>query len=373
MKLLHVETGMHLYGGAQQVAYLLDGLARRGIDNVLVCPPGAAIGRHFSGTAIKVVEVPCKGDLDLGFVGRLHRTIAAERPDLVHLHSRRGADVLGGLAAGRGKVPAVLSRRVDNPENGLWARFKYGRYARVICISEGIAEVLRREGVDESRIRVVRSAVDAPAWRQPASRACFLETFGLTDGGVVAGVVAQLIERKGHRVLWQALQQLRTRGRIRDGADLTVLCFGQGPLREALEQDAIAMDLQAHVRFVGFRDDLARWLGHLDMLIHPALMEGLGVSLLQAASAGVPVIASRAGGMPEAVRDGLNGLLCEPGDAAALAAAIERLLTDADLRRRLGAGGRDLIDREFSIDAMVAGNLGVYREILGPTAGDAIG
>ncbi|MFP5305407.1 MAG: glycosyltransferase, partial [Gammaproteobacteria bacterium] len=147
MKLLHVETGMHLYGGAQQVAYLLDGLARRGVDNVLVCAPGAAIGAHFRESRVKVVELRCSGDLDLGFIGRLSRTIAAERPQLVHLHSRRGADVLGGIAARRSRVPAVLSRRVDNPEARRWAQLKYRQYARVICISEGIAAVLRSEGV----------------------------------------------------------------------------------------------------------------------------------------------------------------------------------------------------------------------------------
>ena len=97
-------------------------------------------------------------------------------------------------------------------------------------------------------------------------------------------------------------------------------------------------------------------------------MEGLGVSLLQAASAAVPIIASDAGGIPEAVRDGENGLLVPPGDVAALGAALDRLLGDADLRRRLGEGGRAMMRREFSIDAMVEGNLAVYRELLGEAA-----
>jgi glycosyltransferase involved in cell wall biosynthesis len=174
----------------------------------------------------------------------------------------------------------------------------------------------------------------------------------------VFGVVAQLIERKGHRVLMRALQRLPSR------EGFTILCFGQGPLREALEQEARDQGLGEVLRFAGFRKDLQRWMGGLDGLVHPALMEGLGVSLLQASAAGVPVIASRAGGMPEAVRDGENGLLVPPGDDAALADALRRLIGDAALRRRLGDGGRALIAREFSIDAMVEGNLGVYREVL---------
>jgi glycosyltransferase involved in cell wall biosynthesis len=106
----------------------------------------------------------------------------------------------------------------------------------------------------------------------------------------------------------------------------------------------------------------------MDLLVHPARMEGLGVSLLQAASAGVPIVASRVGGIPEAVRDGENGLLVPPGDIAALRAAIETLLADPERRRRLGAGGQTLMAREFSVDAMVEGNLAVYRELWGEVA-----
>ncbi len=349
---------MHLYGGAQQVAYLLEGLSRRGIDNVLVCPPGAAIGRHFSSSAVTVAEVACGGDLDFGFVGRLRKVIALHQPQLVHLHSRRGADVLGGLAARRAGVPAVLSRRVDNPEPRWWARWKYRRYAQVVCISQGIAEVLIAEGVAPDCIRVIRSAVDALPWTTPASRAEFCAEFGLRPDRLLVGVTAQLIARKGHSVLLQALGTLPQR------QQLDVVFFGQGPERATLEQEIAARGLSDCVYFGGFRKDLPRWMGSLDLLVHPAYMEGLGVSLLQASAAGVPIIASRAGGMPEAVRDGENGLLVPPGDVVALRTALQRLISDAELRRRLGRGGPELIAREFSVDHMVDGNLALYRELL---------
>lgn len=359
MKIVHVETGMHLYGGAQQVAYLLERLGARGVDSVLVCPPGAAIGRHLAGCSVRVREVRCGGDADLGFILRLARVLRQERPHLVHLHSRRGADVLGGLAARWAGVPAVLSRRVDNPESPRVAQRKYGLYARVICISEGIAEVLRSAGVPPARIRVVRSAVEAAPWRQPESRGAFCAEFGLPRSALLIGVVAQLIERKGHRVLFEALRRLAP-----PPGTLSLVVFGQGPRRAALEQQVRDTGLTGVVRFAGFRHDLPRWLGCLDLLVHPALMEGLGVSLLQASAAGVPIIASRAGGMPEAVRDGVNGLLVPPGDAGALAAALAQLIEDQALRRALGAAGPRLIEAEFSPEAMMEGNLRVYQQLL---------
>jgi glycosyltransferase involved in cell wall biosynthesis len=93
-------------------------------------------------------------------------------------------------------------------------------------------------------------------------------------------------------------------------------------------------------------------------------MEGLGVSLLQAAAAGVPIVTTRAGGLPEAVADGVSGILVPPGDVPALTEAVRRLLCDEALRRRMGEAGRARILAEFSIDAMVEGNLAVYRQVL---------
>lgn len=357
MKVLHVETGQHLYGGAQQVAFLLRGLSARGVDCVLVCPPGAAIGQHFAGSPVQVIELRCGGDVDLGFAWRLHRVLREQRPDAVHLHSRRGADVLGALAARMAGVPCVLSRRVDNPESRLWVALKYRLHDRVIAISKGIADVLAAEGVPAAKLRVVRSSLDPKPWQQPESRSAFAREFGVPEDAIWIGVVAQLIERKGHRVLFEALRRLPRRERLR------LICFGQGPLREALQHEAA--DLGETVRFAGFRKDLNRWVGALDLLAHPALMEGLGVSLLQASAAGVPIIACRAGGMPEAVADGMSGLIVTPGDVDELAAALRRLIEDSALRQRFGAQGRARIESEFSVEQMVEGNLAVYREILG--------
>ncbi|MGQ0529547.1 MAG: glycosyltransferase family 4 protein [Panacagrimonas sp.] len=356
MKILHVETGLHLYGGAQQVAFLLRGLQQRGVHNILVCPPGAAIGEHFRGSEVSVIEVPCSGDADLGFIWRLRRVLRQQQPDLVHLHSRRGADVLGALAAKLARVPCVLSRRVDNPESRGWTRIKYPLHARVIAISQGIADVLAQQGVPAHKLRVVRSSLDPAPWQQPASRDAFCAEFGLPAQRVLIGVVAQLIERKGHGVLFEALRGLRHKNSVQ------LVIFGQGPLQGRLRAEAANLGVPVH--FAGFRKDLPRWLGALDLLVHPALMEGLGVSLLQASAAGVPIIASRAGGMPEAVADGHSGVLVTPGDASALRAALERLIGDPDLRQRLGAQGRARVEREFSVEQMVDGNLAVYRELL---------
>ena len=354
-----MEGGRHLYGGAFQVLHLLRGLHARGHENLLACPAGCALGEAAAPVA-RVRGLPMHGDADLLLVPRLARLIRDERPDLVHLHSRIGADLMGGIAARLTGVPVVHTRRVDNPEPRWRVALKYRLHDRVIAISEGIARVLRDEGLPPEKLRVVRSAVDWQRYAGPGDRAAAAARLGVPAAGPWLAVVAQLIERKGHRFLLRALPPL-----VAAHPELRVFFFGQGPQGPDLARRIQTLGLGAHVTLAGFRDDLDELLPCLDLLVHPALMEGLGVSLLQAASAGVPIVASRAGGIPEAVRDGENGLLVPPGDVAALGAALAALLADPVRRRALGAGGRALMAREFSIDAMVEGNLAVYRELLG--------
>ncbi len=116
MHILHIETGRHLYGGALQVLFLLRGLAESGCRNSLACPSGSAIA-SAAGACSQLCEIPARGDLDPALMLRLRGIIAAGRPDLVHVHSRRGADLWGALAAWSRGVPVLITRRVDNPEN----------------------------------------------------------------------------------------------------------------------------------------------------------------------------------------------------------------------------------------------------------------
>lgn len=358
MKILHVEAGKHYYGGARQVAYIIEGLAQRGVENFLTCPIGAEIAEAVGKTA-QVHQLAMGGDADFGMAWRLATLIRTVQPDIVHLHSRRGADLWGGIAARLTGTPCILSRRVDNPESRLQVALKYRLYDHVITISEGIRRVLLDEGLSPQRVTCVRSAVDAAPYLIPVDRTAFRQEFSLPDQPIIIGMVAQLIPRKGHRYLIEAVASLRS-----SFPDLRVLLFGKGSLQSELENEIEKNGLRDIIRFAGFRNDLPRWLGGLDILAHPADMEGLGVSLLQASAAAVPIVTSRAGGLPEAVAENVSGLLIPPGDVPALTSALRRLLDDADLRKEMGQAGRARILAEFSIDAMVDGNLAIYRKVL---------
>jgi glycosyltransferase involved in cell wall biosynthesis len=359
VKVLHVEAGRYLYGGAQQVVWLNEGLTRRGVENVLVCPLGSDIANAVGENA-RVHAIKMSGDLDLGLLPRLMRIMRDESPDLVHIHSRRGADVYGGLAARLTGIPAILSRRVDNQESRLLAPIKYALYRRVIVISKAIGNVLESGGVNPLKIETVRSAVNADAYDATTDSDWFRREFSLPSEEKTLGVIAQLIPRKGHRYLLNILPKL-----LAEHPQLQVLIFGQGPLRDELAHRVAQPEFEGRVRMVGFRDDLRRVFPNLYAVVHPAEREGLGVALLQASASGVPVVAARAGGIPEIVLDDVNGITFAIADEAALLAALSGLLESRELRDALGAGGRHLAGSEFSVDAMVEGNLRVYRSLLG--------
>ena len=360
VRVLHVECGRHLYGGPQQVLYLLRGLAEAtGERQDLACPPGSGIARAAREVA-EVHEVPLRGELDAGALLRLGRLIRTRRPALVHVHSRRGADWWGGWAARRAGVPAVVSRRVVSPEP-LWvARLKYGLYRAVIAISEGIRNVLLAQGVAPGKVVTVPSAVDTDVYRPGGDRLWLRHAFGFPPEARVLAMVGQFIPKKGHRLLLQALEEL-----LPAYPDLRVLLLGTGALLEGVRAEVAARGWADRVHLPGFREDLPRVLPALDLVVHPAFEEGLGVSLLQSAAAGVPIVGSAVGGIPEIVRDGVNGLLVPPGDGAALERAVRSLLDEPARARAMGAEGRRIAERDFSLGAMVAGNLRVYRDVLG--------
>ncbi|MFQ6005493.1 MAG: glycosyltransferase [Woeseia sp.] len=359
MKILHVETGRHLYGGAQQVIYLAAALDRQGIENILVCVPGSDIDIAARDTGIRVSNIECAGDHDLAFAFRLRLRLMDESPDLIHCHSRRGGDFIGGLAAAGTPVPAVISRRVDNAEPALIAGLRYRPYRKVIAISESVASALRDSGVDDDRLVVIRSAVDTDRFAKPPDCDAFRAEFRLSDGDFVVAAIAQLIPRKGHRFLLEAAADLM--GKY---PNLRLIIFGQGPLEADLRERTSRLRLGGTVQFAGYRPDLDNYLACIDLLVHPALAEGLGVASLKAAAAGVPVVGFAAGGLREAVADGETGLLVTPGDVAALGEAMARLIDNDELRRELGRAGRKRMQAKFSIDTMANRHRQLYETIL---------
>ena len=358
VKTVHVETGRHFYGGAQQVVWLLEGLVAAGIECQLVCPPDSEIEAAAAAAGLDVRPIPCAGDLDVRFAWRLRRFLRLAEPDIVHCHSRRGADFLGGWAANSAGISAVLSRRVDNPESdhgslALSTIQACRRDFRQHC--RGI----ETNGLDTERLEVIRDAVNVECVNSDPAADVLHNLFGIIENQFSIAVVAQLIRRKGHRFLFDVLPGLCLKH-----PHIKVVIFGVGPLEEQLRALVRKLGLSGAVTFAGFRLDLDQYLAAFDLLVHPAEKEGLGVAMLKGAAAGLPVIAFDVAGAKEAVSHGKTGALIPVGDLESLQKAIELMIEEPEMRQTLGVAGRRRMQDEFSVPAMVESHIDLYERVM---------
>ncbi len=357
MRIMHLEFGRHLYGGAAQVRYLIEGLADCGIENILVCPMNSEISKVTCAT--KVVELSIGGDLDWRLPTRLKKIISLYEPSVVHAHSRRGADTVGGWVSRYMGVPAVLTRRVDNREVALWARLKYFPYDAVVGISSAVErELLHHVGLPASRVHKVSSAMDTNRYSPVTERTRLSEVTGIDPSLFMIGIVGQFISRKGHALLFECLPELFARF-----PQARVLCFGQGPLQDELKKNVLNQGLSSHVKFLGFRTDLSDLMPELDLLVHPARQEGLGVAVMEAMSSGVPVITSTAGGITDLLENEVHGLTFEPGDRSGLFNAMVLMISDAELRARFKTAAREHIRDQFSVEKMSHRYIEIYNQV----------
>jgi glycosyltransferase involved in cell wall biosynthesis len=222
---------------------------------------------------------------------------------------------------------------------GLAGRFVNRHLDRVLCCSHFIAERARLTPVDAGKLAIVPNGVPLPAERPFADRR-----------PVRLGIVGRVVEQKRHGVLLEACALLQQR--LPDAFRLDIVGVKDGPFAAALDLRIAALGLGDIVRWTGFLADRDQLYGELDIVVAPAVEEPFGLTVPEAGSYGLPVVAARSGAFPELIEEERTGLLFEPGDAAGLAQALGRLVGDAALRRRLGEAARAHVGARFTIENM---------------------
>jgi glycosyltransferase involved in cell wall biosynthesis len=239
------------------------------------------------------------------------------------------------------------------------------RWSRaVVAVSEALRQAWLADGrLDPRLLRVVHNGVDVAAFEpRPQDRAAARRRLGWAEDEAGIVTVAVLRPGKGIDVLLAALARRDVRARL--------LVVGDGPLRGELAAAAGGLGLSHRVHFVGHRDDVPLWLAAGDVFAHPSLEDAFPTVLLEAMAAGLAVVASRVGGVPEIVADGVTGLLVRAGDAEDLARALAEVLARPEERRAMGEAGRTRARERFSTAAWVARLEAVYDEALVSRAGE---
>jgi glycosyltransferase involved in cell wall biosynthesis len=356
MRVMHVDTARGWRGGQNQVLLTAGGQAARGHEVTLVCQRGGTLEERARGAGLGVRPVSFRGDLWPPAVLGLARVVRETRPDVVQLHDPHAVSTGLLAVALAGRRPLVATRRVDFRLRGRWSRRKYAACHRVIAASRAIARVLEEDGIPAERVRVVYEGVaDRPA--QPGGRAV-LAGLGVPEDAPVVGNVAALAEHKDHATLVEAARLVHARQ-----PDVRFVILGEGEMKSELRARIRDRGLEGVVLLAGFRSDLDRLIPAFSIFCLSSRLEGLGTSLLDAMAFGVPIVATAAGGIPEAVADGVTGRVVPTRDPEALSAAILAVLSSAE-RGAMGAAGRRRYEERFTADRMVDETLGVYQELL---------
>lgn len=263
------------------------------------------------------------------------------------------ADIMSVAAAALTGVRALVSSRRDtgfrHSKKLQWFyRVINGRFSRIIAASDAVRVALRDSGLDEKAVRLIYNGVDTTRFsRQP--QGALRAELGLAPEACVLAMIANLSPVKDHMTVFKCLQTLQGTSKR-----LHLVLAGDGPLRGDLERAASEMSVDAHIHFLGRRTDVPAILADADIFVLSSLTEGLSNALLEAMATGKPVIATRVGGNPEVVVEGITGLLVPPGDRAAMSEAILRLAESSELRAAMGAAGRERVAVHFSLATMVA-------------------
>lgn len=369
-KVLLLVVGFDVGGTEAHVLELASRVDRRTIE-VLVCSlkPLGCLGDELRARGVRVVSLDGLGKFDLRVLSRLWRVIKTEQPDVIQAFlfwANIAARLVGYLA----KTIRVISSYHDEvvPESRLnravdrltmnWTKY-------VVCCSEAVRRsVEQRIGGEKEQFVVIPFGVETSRFGDAGMMAG--EVLGLQKGLPVIGTVCRLVEpKKGLRFLLEAMAHLE-----REAAKpvCQLLIVGEGPAEEALRSLGEQLGIASRVVFSGMRRDIPRLLSLIDIFVLPSLYEGFGIAILEAMAAGKPVVATTVGGIPEFVVPGESGLLVQPGDSVALAAAIRQLLAQPERAKVMGRRGQEHVRKHYSIESVVRQHEQLYELCVAQTA-----
>lgn len=365
---LHITTAKSWRGGEQQVLYLAIALAEEGIQQCIVAPPGSELAARARQAGIQVEEVSILGELDFLASSRIRRIALEKGYGLLHAHTAKAHSI--GLLARRNqdKLRLIVTRRVDFPARpNFLSRKKYKSpfVDRYIAISDNVKRILVQDGIQTDRISVAYSGIDSLRFKKLPD-ATYLRQEFQCEGYMILGNIAALVDHKDHRTLLEAVGILEELTDRSDGPEKHWKLFivGAGSLEGFLRALCEELHLENRVIFTGFRKDIPAFLNLFDVFVMSSKEEGLGTAVLDAMAAGLPVVATSGGGIPEMVDQKKGGLLSPTQGPRMLAENLFYIMSKPGIRKRYGSYNRKRV-KDFDFRNTALQNIKVYRSVLG--------
>ncbi len=382
IRILRVIARLNMGGPAIHVTNLAAGLETRGYHTTLVAgslPRGedsmAFVADELGVTVMNVPEIQREVSPlhDTRAVRRLTSVIRAERPHILHTHTAKAGAIAraAALLAGDARPPIVVHTFHGHVFKGYFGpgRTEFfrqvertlARYSDVlVAVSPEVRDELVAHGIAPfEKFAVIRLGIPLEQRLDDPERLDFRALYGIPDAAFVVGWVGRMTGVKDTGAVLEIVRAARERG-----VDAVACMVGDGPDREPLEELAHELGIARSTYFVGYQPDVAGYYRLFDAFLLPSVNEGTPVSAIEALASGTPVVATRVGGVPDVVRDGLDGFLVEPGDVEGAAERLATLASDPELRRRLGASGSAYVRERYSVSRLVDDVDMLYRSLL---------
>jgi glycosyltransferase involved in cell wall biosynthesis len=384
IRVLRAIARLNMGGPTLHVSYLSAGLRERGYETMLVA---GTVGQGEQSMAyvadelgVPVVTIPhlhreISPVRDLLATWRLARIIRIERPTILHTHTAKAGAVgrAAALLAGRSRPPIIVHTFHGHVLRGYFGRFWTGVFrllerllARItdalVAVSPEVRDELVALGVaPASKFRVIRLGIelDNRVSSDGSARAETRRTMGVPEARFVVGWIGRMTGVKRTDVVLKGFRALRD-----NGVDAILCMVGDGPDRAAVEQLAGELGIVRDCLFAGYQEDVGPFFAAFDVFVLPSGNEGTPVTAIEALATGCPVVATRVGGVPDVVDDGVDGFLVAPGAVQELAARLAELARDPELRVRMGAAGRERMRTRYAVDRLVDDVDRLYRELL---------
>ncbi len=341
----------HKLGGAERHALnLMLGLRAAGHQVMFAGPVDSWLAEHCQAEGLPIAALAMHGFFDLTSMLRLARLARRFAADILHGHLTRGAHY-AGMASRLCGIPSVATAHSTN------AGKHFGRARRIIAASAAVRDFLDACGYPTERIEVIHHGLAVPSL-MPAARQAFRHAHGIPEHALVFGMVARFVADKGQDIALRAFATAGQPGHL-------ILIGDHGtPWGQDMQKLAMELGLGERVHFIGQQEDVFPALAAMDVFLAPSRREALGLSLIEAAGMGLPLLGSQVGGIPEIIATERNGLLLTPDDVPAWASAMQRLYEDDRLRQRLGHASCAIYTQRFSPGRMVQATETIYRQAI---------
>jgi glycosyltransferase involved in cell wall biosynthesis len=359
--ILHLDSEFGWRGGQQQAVYLFEGLLKRDYKTKFVCQKNSKLSKYFISKKLPFLGIRMRGEIDIFAAFKIASLCKKENYTIIHAHSAHALSI--GIIAKLfyPKTKIIGARRVDfHLKNNPFSRFKYRTklVSKIVCISNGIKNVMLEDGISKNKLRVIHSGINIHKFDKIEKMPDFRKKYKIKENDIIIGTIAALVGHKDYPNLLKAAEIVLSKKN-----NVIFISLGDGKNEREIKNLATNLELKNKFLFLGYKSNVGEIIKNFDIFVMASKKEGLGTSILDAQSIGLPVIGTQTGGIPEAVHHNENGLLVPPRNHKELASAIIKLIDDEKLREEFSQNANESV-KKFDIELTITKNIALYDEIL---------